>query len=109
MQLRWLGWVGVGEWSRKDAAQLPRVCGRSCDGVDGRVESKRCSSAAKIAEMKRFSASEKKLLGLSNEKKFKSESKAEEEELIGTKTDALHDAEGDKATETDARDADQKL
>ena len=91
MQLSCQGCVGghamewMGEWSRKDAAQLPRVCGRSCDEVDGRAKSKRCSSAAKVAEMKRFSVSEKKLLGLSNEKKFKSKSKAEEE-LIGTKT-----------------------
>ena len=109
MRLSWLGWVGVGGWSRTDAAQLPRVCGRSCDGVDERAESKRCSSAAKVEEIKRFSASEKKLFGLSNEKKFKSNSEAEEEELIGTKTDALRDAEGDKVAETDARDADQKF
>lgn len=52
------------------------------------------------------SASEKKLLGLTNEKKFKSKSKAEKEELIGEKTEAKHTAEADKGAETSAMNAD---
>jgi hypothetical protein len=61
------------------------------------------------AEFERKSASEKKLLGLTNEKKFKSESKASKEELIGSKTEAKHAAEADKLGETNARDADTQF
>jgi hypothetical protein len=53
--------------------------------------------------------SEKKLLGLLNERKFAEKAKAEKEELVATKTEQKSTAEDDKTTETENRDSDQSF
>eukprot|EP00929_Paragymnodinium_shiwhaense_P118258 TRINITY_DN90199_c0_g1_i1.p2 TRINITY_DN90199_c0_g1~~TRINITY_DN90199_c0_g1_i1.p2 ORF type:complete len:718 (+),score=309.98 TRINITY_DN90199_c0_g1_i1:129-2282(+) len=52
------------------------------------------------------SASEKKVLAMSNEKKFKEEDKTEKEAIVGTKTEEKASAEGDKTSEETDKDSD---
>jgi len=55
------------------------------------------------------SASEKKILGLSNEKKFAEKEKTEKEEVVAQKEEELNTATEDKGVETEAKDADAKF
>jgi len=57
-------------------------------------------------EFEAKAGSEKKVLALSNEKKFKEEDKAEKQEIVGKKSEEKATAEGDKTAEEEDRDAD---
>eukprot|EP00928_Gymnodinium_smaydae_P012663 TRINITY_DN145_c0_g3_i1.p1 TRINITY_DN145_c0_g3~~TRINITY_DN145_c0_g3_i1.p1 ORF type:complete len:706 (-),score=271.80 TRINITY_DN145_c0_g3_i1:132-2249(-) len=67
----------------------------------------RSKKALDEAEFDRASASDKKLLGLANSKKFKEKEKAEKEALVGSKTEAKHAAEAEESSETTAKAADE--
>mmetsp|Transcript_22014 Transcript_22014/g.61603 ORF Transcript_22014/g.61603 Transcript_22014/m.61603 type:complete len:493 (-) Transcript_22014:1141-2619(-) len=67
---------------------------------------KRNLKALDETEFQRRSMSDKTLLALANEAKFKAQSKADKEQLVGSKTESKYEAEAAKLAETKARDAD---
>lgn len=60
-------------------------------------------------EFEARSSSDKKVLGLRNEKKFKEKSKAQKEAIVGAKSEDKQKAEKDKTEEENARSADEEF
>jgi hypothetical protein len=70
------------------------------------IEFKQTKKELDEAEFEARSISEKKVLGLTNEKTFKEKDKAQKEAIVEEKTATLHEKTKEKDAETEAMDAD---
>jgi hypothetical protein len=70
------------------------------------LDFKESKKEADEAEFESKSMSEKKVLGLTNDKTFKEKEKAQKEAIVGEKTSNMHEKTGDKDAEQEAMNAD---